>query len=233
MLAIFHFLQRLFSFLLVATLLGAPTPSFAILNGQFLRSPEFRWIVSISTGDEGFCTGSLLNAEWVLTSHHCVRDLHEMSVHVVDYPAGFDFERFQDVQALVDTYGAHKAPLISEFIVESALVAEAIVPQEFSDLKDVALLRLQQPVTEVPYFPQVIRPEEAVELRSRGNHDLQVVVAGNGLNGLQGTPYEEGVAFFFRAYYYTDLIPELSAQTTLFSLINPGVERGFYRTDLG
>ena len=42
-----------------------------IIGGQVARPHQFPWLVAVTTGT-GFCSGSLIGEEWVMTSAHCV-----------------------------------------------------------------------------------------------------------------------------------------------------------------
>jgi hypothetical protein len=104
--------------ILLLVLLCAPAE--AVFNGQFLKGPEFHWVVKVIT-PESSCSGALVAADWVLTARHCLD--RQMAVQIVDYPRDFDFERYQDMDELLKDYqGRIRPELDKDFLISERML---------------------------------------------------------------------------------------------------------------
>ncbi len=53
--------------------LAVVVAAFAIIEGGEAPAKRYPWVAQIRS-DGGFCTGSLIGGEWVVTAAHCVTD---------------------------------------------------------------------------------------------------------------------------------------------------------------
>ncbi|KAG8235701.1 hypothetical protein J437_LFUL014045 [Ladona fulva] len=127
----------------------AVNPSPYITHGNEATPHQFPWqvglIMTLETGQQAFCGGSLISDEWVLTAGHCAKSVRSFQVIL----------------------GAHKVKEDepSQLRMTSA---EAIVHEKYSSLlihNDIALVKLPQKVN----FTESIRPIRLPSRSDAGN----------------------------------------------------------------
>jgi secreted trypsin-like serine protease len=52
------------------------------MGGEDAQPHSWPWIVSLQTLNQHFCSGSLVNKEWVLTAAHCMLNIDTVAVHI-------------------------------------------------------------------------------------------------------------------------------------------------------
>ncbi|MGW6770401.1 S1 family peptidase [Streptomyces sp. NPDC055037] len=117
----------------VAGVMATATPSQAIIGGSSVPAAE-SWMVSLyNDSSGGFCGGTLIDRQWVLTAAHCVavgRDMKDLRVRV-----GSDNKSAGGTVADVSDIVAHPSWAFSDGA---------------GDGTDLALLKLKQPVDQKP-----------------------------------------------------------------------------------
>ncbi|GIF12917.1 S1 family peptidase [Actinoplanes teichomyceticus] len=135
---------------LAGTLAGTAAPAHAIANGELVPDGRYRFSVKftmtgIPTATGGrrnsACSGALIAPEWVITAGHCFRDANGVRV---EYPVA-DSTTATVGRTDVTGTGGHVLEVVS--VRQSATA-------------DVALARLEQPVTDVRPIRLGLRPPQ-------------------------------------------------------------------------
>lgn len=119
-------------------------PTTRIVGGSVADDDAWPWMVALTYVDEGsafdnqFCGGSLIHPRYVLTAAHCLEGLYPSQIQAIIGSANLDT---LDAGARVIA--------VEEFILHPAY--NTGVTDEIDG--DIALLRLAEPVTDVPLLP--------------------------------------------------------------------------------
>jgi secreted trypsin-like serine protease len=132
-----------------------------ITNSEMAGAGEFPWQVRLFQNNEdetGFCGGSFINREWVLTAAHCVWwDVSE------------DEDPYYDFRLKIPTigYGSNKLSELLRISGEDVFPHPNYVPGSNEMIADLALIKLSQPVPAgfvIPYRSDATRISPGTEV---------------------------------------------------------------------
>lgn len=130
-----------------------------VKGGQPIADDSQPWQVSLQDMGQHFCGGSLVAPQWVMTAAHCVEDYDNdpATLESLDIRVG--------VTDLSDTsQGAY------------AEAAAIFVPTWWEGEGDIALIKLKEPITDIPYLP----PADERTMRESGYEGAMATVSGWG-----------------------------------------------------
>ncbi|XP_017081795.1 serine protease 7 [Drosophila eugracilis] len=158
---------------------GPHSFSNKVYNGNDTAIDEFTWMALLEYVDrrgrrELSCGGSLINSRYVLTAAHCVIGDVEKAVGRLTTVRLGEYDTSKDIDC-VD--GICNLPVI-EMGIEQATVHPQYDPNDRNRVHDIALLRLDRPVTLNEYIQPVCLP--LVSTRMAINIGELLVVSGWG-----------------------------------------------------
>ncbi|XP_041118803.1 vitamin K-dependent protein C-like isoform X2 [Polyodon spathula] len=147
-----------------------------VAGGQKGKKGQSPWQALILNASGRFhCGGVLIDHSWVLTAAHCVQDGTKFSVRLGDY----ERRRFEDTEITIPV---------------SEVVCHANHDKDTAD-NDIALLRLQTPVTYTKFIVPVCLPQRNLAEQMLMRNGTNVTVTGWGRERENSTSYSSALNF--------------------------------------